>query len=98
MSKYGPQNSWLFCSLNNIPDVVMCLSRPANHMIRERSGHQAIVIFLFVFVSVASCRSQSIVQQECQCTVRFWSMQFACALHYTAVRLATTCFFLEVLL
>ena len=22
MSKYGPQNSWLFCSLNNIPDGV----------------------------------------------------------------------------
>ena len=48
------------------------------------------MIFLFVFVSVASCRSQSIVQQECQCTVSCWSMQFACAWHYTAVCLATT--------
>jgi hypothetical protein len=93
MSKYGPQNSWLFCSLNNIPDGVTACAD-----LVLQTTHQSIVIFLFVFVSVASCRSQSIVQQECQCTVSCWSMQFACAWHSTAVRLATTCFFLEILL
>ena len=66
MSKYGPQNSWLFCSLNNIPD------------------------------GVTACAD--LVLQECHCTVSCWSVQFAYAWHYTAVRLATTCFFLEILL
>ena len=95
MSKYGPQNSWLFCSLNNIPDGVTACA----DLVLQTTFRAPINCDLsFRICNVASCRSQSIVQQECQCTVSCWSVQFAYAWHYTAVRLATTCFFLEILL
>ena len=51
--------------------------------------------FLCAFLCVASCRWKSSAQQECQCTVTCWVMQFACAWHFSAVRLATACFFLR---
>jgi hypothetical protein len=49
----------------------------------------------FRTVCIPLRRSQSCVRQW---PVRCWSMQFACAWNYPAVRLAITCCFLEILL
>ncbi len=57
-------------------------------MIRE----PGICVFSFRIFVRCLLQMEEHAQQEGQCTVTCWAMQFACAWHYTAVRLATAFF------